>query len=105
MDFANEDRHMSFQFALTLICDNRFVRAIRTLDHCATLNINESKIKINNNEGCVNGRTNSESIESTQNFNNEKVIEQMLATRIYLEQLNNPIKGFFNKFIKLIKKI
>lgn len=98
MDFANEDRHMWFQFALTLICDNRFVRAIRTLDHCASLNSTEKNININNN-GSNNRQSNGELFENAQNFDSKAIIEQMLATRIYLEQLDNPSEGCYYIFL------
>lgn len=73
MDFANDNIYLWFQFSLSLICDNKFVRASKILHHCISLD--ESK---------------EEKIHD-DNF----IIRLILATQLQIEQHNNANLGFF----------
>ncbi|KAI1721349.1 tetratricopeptide repeat protein 7B [Ditylenchus destructor] len=65
MDFATSDRQMWFQFGLSLICDNRFPRALKILEHCQTINADRNASK------------------------EDLILEHMFAARLQIEQIGD----------------
>ncbi|VDK30650.1 unnamed protein product [Anisakis simplex] len=65
MKFANDDRYIWFQFALTLICHGRWVRASRILSQCLAIDRHD---------------------ENT-------IIEHLIAAQIEIEQLGQYDEG------------
>lgn len=103
MDYTGDDQHIWFQYALALICDNRFLRAIRILNHCFDL---KSSSQATNNGNTYNGYpTVNGGDQSMQKIGENgfaqmppddgAIVQHMLAARIQLEQLGNVFEGFF----------